>query len=66
MYLLSQMIFYLFVAFALGVASGYALWRLWGEEENIEKYKAAEQRLAEYLTHWEHNAMRQNDNEPGY
>lgn len=53
MYLLSQLIIYLATAFLLGVVSGYSLWRLWGEQENIEKYKAAEQRLAEYLVQWE-------------
>lgn len=56
MYLLSQMILYLLLAFALGVVSGYGLWRLWGEQDNIEKYKAAEQRLAEYLASWERRA----------
>lgn len=56
MYLLSQMILYLLLAFALGVLSGYGLWRLWGEQDNIEKYKAAEQRLAEYLANWERQA----------
>lgn len=56
MYLLSQMILYLLLAFALGVVSGYSLWRLWGEQDNIEKYKAAEQRLAEYLANWERQA----------
>ncbi|MBR2537396.1 MAG: hypothetical protein IKE66_15105 [Hyphomicrobium sp.] len=53
MYLLAQMTMYLLTAFALGVASGYGLWRVMGEQDNIEKYKAAEQRLAEYLANWE-------------
>lgn len=57
MYLLSQMTMYLLAAFALGVASGYGLWRIWGEQENVEKYKAAEQRLAEYLANWERRAQ---------
>lgn len=56
MYLLSQMTMYLLTAFALGVASGYGLWRVMGEQDNIEKYKAAEQRLAEYLANWERGA----------
>ena len=47
---------YLFTALLLGVAAGYGLWRLWGEQENIEKYKAAERRLAEYLAQWEREA----------
>ena len=45
MYLLSQMTGYLLAAFLLGVAAGYGLWRVWGEQDNIEKYKAAERRL---------------------
>lgn len=53
MYLLSQLTAYLLTAFMLGLAAGYGLWRLWGEQENIEKYKAAERRLAEYLAQWE-------------
>jgi hypothetical protein len=56
MYLLSQMTMYLFSAFLLGVAAGYGLWRLWGEQENVEKYKAAERRLAEYLSQWDRRA----------
>jgi hypothetical protein len=53
MFLLSQMTTYLFAAFLLGMASGYGLWRVWGEQENIEKYKVAERRLAEYLAQWQ-------------
>lgn len=49
MYLFSQMAAYLLAAFLSGVCVGYALWRLWGEREVIEKYRAAELRLAEYL-----------------
>lgn len=53
MYLLSQLTIYLLAAFLLGMAAGYGLWRVWGEQENIEKYKSAERRLAEYLAQWE-------------
>lgn len=56
MYLLSQMTIYLLAAFAVGMAAGYGLWRVWGEQENIEKYKLAERRLAEYLEKWERRA----------
>lgn len=53
MYLLSQMVAYLFAAFLLGVGVGYGLWRAWGERESVAKYKAAELRLAEYIRRWE-------------
>jgi hypothetical protein len=49
MYLFSQMTAFLLVAFLFGVGAGYGLWRLWGERAAIEKYKAAERRLAEYI-----------------
>ncbi len=57
MFLLSQLTGYLLTAFLLGMAAGYGLWRVWGEQENIEKYKAAERRLAEYLAQWQRNAQ---------
>jgi hypothetical protein len=53
MYLLSQLAFYLFLTFLLGVGVGYSLWRTWGERESIAKYTAAELRLAQYLARWE-------------
>ena len=57
MFLLSQLTGYLLTAFLLGMAAGYGLWRVWGEQENIEKYQAAERRLAEYLAQWQRNAQ---------
>lgn len=56
MYLFSQMASYLFMAFLLGAAVGYALWRSWGEREVIAKYNAAEMRLAAHLARWEQTA----------
>ncbi len=53
MYLLSQMVAYLFIAFLAGIGVGFALWRMWGEREVVEKYKAAERRLAEYVARLE-------------
>jgi hypothetical protein len=53
MYLLSQLAFYLFLTFLLGVGVGYTLWRTWGERESVAKYTAAEMRLAQYLARWE-------------
>ncbi|MGQ0671313.1 MAG: hypothetical protein ACT4N2_00330 [Hyphomicrobium sp.] len=53
MYLLSQMALYLLAAFLLGVGVGYALWRAWGERENVARYSAAEKRLAAYIAQWE-------------
>jgi hypothetical protein len=53
MYLLSQLAFYMFLTFLLGVGVGYALWRTWGEREATAKYTAAEMRLAQYLARWE-------------
>ncbi|MEQ1653929.1 MAG: hypothetical protein ABL897_15710 [Hyphomicrobium sp.] len=57
MYLLSQMTGYLLAAFLLGVGAGYGLWRVWGEQENTEKYKAAERHLAEFLAQWQRKAQ---------
>jgi hypothetical protein len=53
MYLFSQLASYLFLSFMLGVAFGYALWRLWGEREVVAKFTAAEMRLAEHIARWE-------------
>jgi hypothetical protein len=53
MYLFAQLAAYLFLMFLLGVAVGYALWRAWGEREIVEKYNAAEMRLAAHLARWE-------------
>lgn len=53
MYLLTQLAVLLFIAFALGVAVGYGLWRLWGKRRLIARYGAAEMRLAAYLSQFE-------------
>lgn len=53
MYLLSQLVSYLFLAFLLGVGVGYALWRTWGEREAVAKFSAAEMRLASHFARWE-------------
>jgi hypothetical protein len=53
MYLLSQLVTYLFITFALGVGAGYALWRIWGEREMVAKFNAAEMRLAAHMARWE-------------
>jgi len=50
MYLLTQLAIFLFLAFALGIAVGYGLWRLWGQRQQVAKYNAAEMRLASYLS----------------
>lgn len=53
MYLLSQMVLYLFLTFMLGVAVGYFLWQTWGQRAIIAKYNAAELRLANLLAEWQ-------------
>lgn len=49
MYLLTQLAIILLLAFLVGVATGYGLWRLWGKRQLVAKYKAAEMRLASYM-----------------
>lgn len=61
MYLFSQLAFYLFLAFLLGVGVGYTLWRTWGERESVAKYTAAEMRLAQYLARWEKSSGHPDD-----
>jgi hypothetical protein len=56
MYLFAQMASYLFVTFLLGVAAGYALWRMLGEREVVAKFNAAEMRLASHMARWEKTA----------
>lgn len=56
MYLFSQLAFYLFLTFLLGIGVGYGLWRIWGEQEAIAKFNAAEMRLAAHLSRWEKSA----------
>lgn len=53
MYLLSQMVFYLFLTFLLGVAVGYLLWQTWGQRAIVAKYNTAELRLARLLAEWQ-------------
>lgn len=53
MYLLTQLAVFLLLAFCLGVAVGYGLWRLWGKRRLIARYGAAERRLAAYLSQFE-------------
>lgn len=53
MYLLSQMVLYLFLTFMLGVAVGYLLWQTWGQRTIVAKYNAAELRLANLLAEWQ-------------
>lgn len=53
MYLFAQMAAYLLAAFLSGICVGYALWRAWGDREVIDKYQAAERRLAEYIAEWQ-------------
>jgi hypothetical protein len=59
MYLLSQLVSYLFLAFLLGVGVGYALWRTWGEREAVAKFNAAEMRLASHFARWEQSLKQQ-------
>ncbi len=59
MYLLSQLVSYLFLAFLLGVGVGYALWRTWGEREAVAKFNAAEMRLASHFARWEQSHKHQ-------
>lgn len=60
MYLFAQLASYLFVAFLIGTATGYMLWRAWGERETIARYNAAEMRLAAHVAQWEKAAQQQN------
>lgn len=60
MYLFAQLASYLFVAFLIGTATGYLLWRAWGEREIIAKYNAAEMRLAAHVAQWEKAAKQQS------
>ncbi len=60
MYLLSQLVSYLFLAFLLGVGVGYALWRSWGEREAVAKFSAAEMRLASHFARWEQSLKQQS------
>jgi len=53
MYVLGQLAFFLLLAFLLGVAVGYALWRMWGKRRLVARYSAAERRLAAYLAQFE-------------
>lgn len=64
MYLLSQLVLYMFLTFLLGIAVGYALWRSWGEREVIAKYNAAEMRLAAHMARWEQTAQRETTATP--
>ena len=56
MYLLSQMALFLLLAFLLGVSTGYALWRTWGQREIVAKFNTAELKLATHLQRFEKTA----------
>lgn len=53
MFLISQIVVFLFLAFMLGVGVGYMIWQSWGQREYIARYNAAELKLARYLSEWE-------------